>query len=474
MSYDFNTTYASDPWDGIESNERDWYDGILRERYSRQAVYSPLVTMKVDLNAHRARTIHFNELLPPRPNTSVIPNREMNASRLYMDGYQKKLTVQRYGNGMSLHRESEMFNYWSRNGDFGLIPIIQDSLGQAIVDHIDLLARNAFFTNPYSMMGTGSATGFSGITNAMKMNSDLIDAIRLGMKDRRVPWASLPVEFGAPSEIVCITSPGALYDLFREGSDPDDRRNTFVQANLYQEHTRLLIGEVGQYKGVRFVENNLSVLWNCGETEVQTPIKSAVVPGQGAPDPSTTAVDEVRYVGQADATHYIEVADASGFAADDKVTIHKLRHTAPTLVTAGGRGVLNGPRYDDPMLQDIEIHSVDTVSTPNRLILKEPYMMVGLDGNGLETDLGGTVFGYVTLGRNIHTALFLNPNQKNGIIAGVTQPPNLYFPPPVDDFMSIYRITYDMWLKYALWEPQVFEVAFLAGSNKGKGQPYIR
>src|SRR5215216_3190630 len=111
MAYDFNATYALDPWDAIQNNERPWYDGLLREVYQRQSVYSQRVSMQVDLTAMRSRTVTFNSLLPTRPNIASIPNREMNASRLYMDGYQNQITVLRYGNGMSLHRESEMFSY---------------------------------------------------------------------------------------------------------------------------------------------------------------------------------------------------------------------------------------------------------------------------------------------------------------------------------------------------------------------------
>lgn len=40
-----------------------------------------------------------------------------------------------YGNGFSLHRESDMFNYWERSGTAaGLLGIIQSALGQLIVD----------------------------------------------------------------------------------------------------------------------------------------------------------------------------------------------------------------------------------------------------------------------------------------------------------------------------------------------------
>lgn len=95
MAYNFNTTYALDPWENITTNERVWYDGLLRERYIRSAVYSPYATMKVNMNENNARTITFNELIPPRPYIGSIANRAMDASRLYTDGYQKQVTTLR-------------------------------------------------------------------------------------------------------------------------------------------------------------------------------------------------------------------------------------------------------------------------------------------------------------------------------------------------------------------------------------------
>lgn len=470
MSYNFNDTYSLDPWDQITLNERTWYDGLLREVYTRQSVYSNHVTMKVDLAAMRARTVVFNDLIPPRPNIGTIGNRDENASRLYTDSYQKQLTVQRYGNGMSLHRESEMFNYWNTNGDYGLRGIINRSLGQVMVDHLDLLAFNAFLTNPYSMFGVGSATGFGGIsTSTDKMSTDLLDAIWLGMQDRRVPWAAYanPFDWG---DIICITTPGAIYDLRREVTTNALAANQFVNIQNYANPNILtMAGEIGQYRGVRFVQSQLAELWNAGTVTAQTTITAAVAPGDGAPDPSTTSVDSVRYVGQPGATHSIAVASSASFSVGQKLTVHRVRYSG-----SDGKGVTNGVDITDPMRQDMVIAAIPDST---HISFKEPYMMTDTNtksGQGLETDLGGGVYGYITLGHNVHTAIFLNQSYKNGVVAGFAQPPRIYTPPPVDDYLSIYRITYDMWTKYALWEPQVFEVAFLAGSNKDKGTVFVR
>lgn len=377
-----------------------------------------------------------------------------------------------------------MFSYWKRNGALGLRQIINDSMSGVVVDHLDTLARNAFFINPYSMFGVGSASGFSAISNSTdRMGTDLLDAIWLGMRDRKVPWAALSQTF-EPAEIFCITTPGAIYDLKREIPAANTfASNKFVNIAEYANPELLMAGEIGTYRGVRFIESPMAELWNVGTIITQTSITAAVKPGDGAPDPATTAVDTVRYVGQPGATHTITVTSTTGFNVGEKVTVHKLRFntgsglglTNPKLgVVGGGVGGGGGVDFLDPMLQDMIIYSIPDST---HLVFQEPYMMTDTDANsgkGLETDLGGTVYGYVTKAANVHTAVFLNNTFKNGVVAGVAQPPRFYTPPAVDDFESIYRISYDTWTKYQLWEPQVFEVAFVAAPNKDKGIPYVR
>lgn len=87
--------YGVDPWNNIELNERPWYDPVLRDIYLRQSVYSQHVTMKVDLNGPKARTITFNDLIPPRPNIAPIAPRQMEATRLYGDSFQRQVTTER-------------------------------------------------------------------------------------------------------------------------------------------------------------------------------------------------------------------------------------------------------------------------------------------------------------------------------------------------------------------------------------------
>lgn len=469
-TYDFANYYGVDPWGDITLKERNWYDPLLRHFYQRASVYSQYVAMQVDMagpGTPKARTIYFNDIISPHPNIAPIGNRQQESSKLYSDSYQREVRTARYGNGMSLHRESQLFSYWELNGGgtgFGLIPIINRQLGQVIVDHFDLLARNAYFSNPNRMFGLNSASSFAGIDpsgggTSDKMTTELIDNVWLGMRDRPMPFSVLPQPYPMGNEIICITTAGCVHDLKREVGTSGAL--SFVEAQRYQQNTPLITGELGMYRGIRFIDNQLAKLENCGRVTAQTTITAAVVPGDGAADPATTLVEGVRRVGQPGATHYITVASTTGFEKNQRITIHRYRHDSTTLLARGYRGVLNGVDYEDPMALVIEIDSVLNSTT---LILKEPYMMTMDNGKGLEANLGGGVYGYVTYAQNIHTALFLTPN-NSGIIAGVAQQPILYTPKPNDDYESMYRVSYDFYVKYAVWEPRVFQMAFLVGAN---------
>lgn len=488
MSYSFETTYVLDPWENITQKERVWYDGQMREQYNRRAVYSPYTLMKVDLGIPHARTIYFNELISPRPNISSIGNREMNASRLYTDSYQKSITTKRYGNGVSLHRESEMFNYWQPEGgnqlnDNALRGLIDRVMGQVLVDHTDLLARNAFLKHPYPMFGHG-ATSFNNITvtDSNRLTTDVLDAIWLGMLDQRVPWAAYPQDVD-PGEILCITSPGATYDLKREVDSGGLVANKFVNLAEYGDAQRPLAGELGTYRQTRFLMSQMGILWNVGPIITQTGITAAVKPGDGSPDPRTTAVDGIRFVGQPASTHSITVTSSAGFNVGEKVTVHQYQFnvssglglTHPKLgVLTGGVSNGGGVDFTDPMAQDMIITNIPDGT---HLVFEEPYMMTdqGVDAlQGLETIVTGALYGYVTKATNIHTALFLNRKYRQGVISGFAQLPRFYRPIANDDYMSIYRLTYDFWSEYKPWDPQVYQVAFLVGSNNNKGVLYSR
>ena len=60
------------------------------------------------------------------------------------------------------------------------------------------------------------------------------------------------------------------------------------------------------------------------------------------------------------------------------------------------------------------------------------------------------------------------------IVAGVAQPPQFYELDPIDDFKAIYRFSYDQYMGYQPFRPEVFEVVFSAGTTRIKGRAAVQ
>jgi hypothetical protein len=90
----------------------------------------------------------------------------------------------------------------------------------------------------------------------------------------------------------------------------------------------------------------------------------------------------------------------------------------------------------------------------------------------MATDLGAGVYGYITKGRNIHSSIFVGG--PNGIVSGVAAPPRLHSPAPVDDFEMVQRFSWDSYMGYQPYAPEVFEVVFSAGTTRTKGAKVVQ
>jgi len=268
------------------------------------------------------------------------------------------------------------------------------------------------------------------------------------MAERNVPYAINPN--GIAGNIFCVTTPGALYDLRAQ-----DTSGEFIDVMKYADPSNVVANEIGTYHNVRFLQTNDACLYNCGPIDVQYAVAAPINAGDGAPAPSGT-VDGVYKVGQAGQTNYIQLAAfaADDFRVGDIVTLHIDRTNA--------YGVTNGVDFTDGHLDNFRVVTVDAGA--DRLTFDRPVM------ENFTTDLGGTVYGYITRGRNVHTALFLGGS--DGVVLGVGEAPRVMTPPPVDDFEEMQRFAWKAYIGYQVFEPKSFEVAFLAGTNRYSGQSY--
>lgn len=447
----FDTYYGSEPWSGVTTNQRQWYDPFLREVFYREAIYSRYVTAQFNIagpNSPQTTRMTITSLIPPHGNSDPLSLRQMWMPSSYMDTFSRDIIFSRFGSKMALHKYDDLITYWKKDGVGGLRRIVNSGLGTQMVQIMDKLARNAFFDAPYKLFGDSAATGFGGLEAGDKMTTTLVDSVRLGMAERGVPFitSSGDTSFQG-AQPLCITSPGVIHDLIREAAGSAGSHNQFVDIAKYADPSRVLRGEIGTYRGVRFIEHPAAILYNCGEIEHQTTIAASVAAGQGA---SPDLVDSVRTTGQPDATNYITVADASGFEVNDYVTLHVDRTSS--------FGVTNGVDYRDGKMVVLRVEKIDGNNISFQYPLLEPW----------DVDLGGGVYGYVTKGRHVHASLFLGA--MDGVVMGVGQPPRIYTPLPVDDFESMYRVSWDGFFKYQLYEPSSFEVVFTTGTNRTKGR----
>lgn len=444
---DFDTFYSSEPWSTILTNQRQWYDPFLRDYYYKNAIYSRFVTAQFNNGSVNAKTMSVTSLIAPHANSNELGLRQLWLPSSYVDSFQRDITFSRYGQKLALHEYDPLITYWQTNPSGGLKTIINQQIGRLMVETLDKLARNAFLTNSFKLIGDGSQTGFDQVQSGHFLGNATVEDIQLGMKERGVPYAQLAMEQGSMTNLFCITTPGETRKM-REGTAANDWWDVIKYANPQAA----MKGEVGAWKGTRFIETNDACLYNCGEIYTQTTLGAAVHAGDGAPAPASP-VDGVYKVGQpSGVVNYLPVASSAGFAVNDIVTIHVARTTA--------NGVTNGVDFTDGKLENRRIVALNTGGA-NRIILDRPIL------EDFATDLGGTVFGYVTKGRHIHTATFIGGT--DGVVLGVARQPKIHTPKPVDDFDSVYRVSWDAYLGYQLFEPTVFENWFGAGPNRVKG-----
>jgi hypothetical protein len=450
--------YADNPWEVVDKNQREWYDPDLIDNFRQKSVFAPTITfVKNMMGDVRATKMTVTGLIDPHPDFSTLTSRQLWMNAMHIDSRSIEIVFQRYGGKVAYHEYDDMITYWKKNNKQGIRSIVNGALGNHQVDVLDLLARNAYIKGAldsgYNLFTSGSATNFAEIGVNEKFDIDIAMDIWLGMANRNVA-AALGAN-GAADSIICYTTPGVIYDIQKE---PE-----WVSIRQYADLQSVLKYEVGAYKNVRFVQTPKCTLWNTGEVIVRYPISAAVTAGDGAPAPGSTKVDATYKVGQTTGgiTNYIQFGTAttgsiSDIHVNDLVTFHK------TVTSA--YGVADGVDFNEGTAITRRVVAVDI---PNRrLVLDLPIMIDFI------TDLGGGVYGYVTKARHIHSSIFIGGPQ--GIVAGSALAPRFHTPRPIDDFESIYRFSWDAYLGYQTYAPEVFEVVFSAGSYRVKGPTAVQ
>lgn len=453
MSFDVN--YPDNPWEGLATNQVKKYDPILREFWVPRKVYSNFTAASVDTRGMpNTNSMEVTSIILPRTNTTPLSARQlwMDASRF--DSASRTVSTQRNGAKVAYHDEDPLITYWRTSGG-GLSAIrelVNRGLGKMMSEMSEILIRNAFLSNSYKMYGDGSGNSFNDVdTYTKRLTTSQLEEISLGMKIRGVPFA----QGEGPAKLVAITTPSVTFDLLREASATGNE-DAFIDVMKYAHAERIFKGEIGTYKGVRFIETNYAYLLNCGPIIRQTTITAAHNAGDGV-NPNVK-VDGVYAVGQTSGiTNYIQLADVGeegaedAFVENDMISLHLTRGST--------FGVPNGALYTEGTKFDSRIVAVDYDN--NRIVLEDPLPW------DFNTDLGSGVYGYATKARHLSTTTFIGG--MDGVLQAIKHPPRLHAPVAVDDFASVHRFSFDQRIGYHVWEPRVFEVHVGAGTYRFKG-----
>jgi N4-gp56 family major capsid protein len=445
---DFDLYYSDEPFSIMDKNQRTWLDPDLIDLWRRNSVFKPLITFTKNLGDVRATSMTVTELLDPPADYTALNVRQIWMPSMHIDSRAIEITFQHYGNKIAYHKYDDMITYWKLNNQAGLRAIAKGALGHSEVDMNDMLARNAILMGALdSGYGyyAGGGTSLADLAVGDLFTPNMAMDVWLGMANRGV--ASALGASGAANSIICFTSPGVIYDVQNNAA--------WKTTKEYLGDESLLNYEVGSYKNVRFVQTPKCTLWNCGEIIAEATIDQPVYPGDGAPDPTTTKVDGTYKMGQTSAgiKHHIHLTATSGslgsFLVNDIVTIHKTK--------TSDYGITNGVDFNEGTLINRRITAIngDEV-TFDQPILFDYSEIVAADD-----------YGYVTKARNVHASIFVGGPQA--LVAGVSQAPQFYQNDPIDDFKAVYRFSWDQYLGYSTFRPEVLEVVFSAGTTRMKG-----
>lgn len=442
---DFDANYPSSPWGNITTNQRKYYEAKLqRDYWATHSIFGKFVETQFNLGAVDAKTMSLTNIIQPQANFNAIGNSTLWGPSSRIDSASRDVTFNHYFGKLAFGKFDRMVTYWKNDNDQGLAAIVREALGEMQTTQLEYLARNAFLSHARKLIGDGSLSGFNQVISSTLLSSAIIEDVHLGMAERNIPYAIAPD--GQANAIFCLTTPGVIRGI-RESATAGD----WLDVMKYNSTMKIANREIGTWKGVRFVQSNLACLYNTGPVTTQTSVSAAITQGDGAQEASFGGlVNGVWTVGQqSGVTRYITVTSAAGFAVGDFVTIHTNRTST--------NGVTNGVDFLDGTQELREIRKISS----NQISFDKPIMET------FSTDLGGGIYAWMTKGRHIHTATFIGG--PGGVALGVSQKPEIYTPDElgiIDDVRGMYRFTWDAFLGYAPFTPEVYECWIGAAKNR--------
>ena len=425
-------------------------------------------------------------IFPAHINHNPIGIYQRATTGIYFDIYKRKVYARkRWGAKIQWDEMDTWITRYGNDTDSLISAVLRKMLAANIVGQMENICRDGFFDHiPHKFMYNGEpfslgTNDFSNLPRGPEGAFDLkvLEDTRLRLMTRteflRRAWGtySQPVP-GANfmnSVLVMMTS-GTWWYIQNSGMDVE-----YMQLLSMLSDERIINGGTVQYRGWSTFQDTGShgmVLHNAGVIDEQVAVTEPINYGDGAPDPATTAVDNLYYVGQsAPVKHYIQCSTLAGnIQPGDFVSIHTQRTSQ--------WGITDGVDWQDGKTVVAEVYDVDT--TNNRIILRRP-LTEEFKSPTSYTSLGGvaasgTAFAFVTKAQDVHPVIVVGSRGSTQFVRRLHPDKSFvrYHTPSDDnvDFPSINRVTANWYGEVNPWEPDVVEIYFTAAPNANRGATY--
>jgi hypothetical protein len=401
------------------------------------------------------------------PNHNPIDNRAKYISAEYVDSRERRLRARyRYGSKVQFERHDRLVNQWRTQGLPGFVDgILRVHLNATIVGTMEKLARDALLTMGTIHTYAGNATSVAGLaaSTSYTLNPATLRDVKLKLSVRS-KWALQNFgDYANPipgsNLYLVITTPGVFHSIV------DNLNGEFVQRHTALGNQSIMNLDMIEYEGFLFMQSWDAALFNMGPLSKQVAVIEAVNGGDGAPDPDSTAVDNLWYVGQGSSgiKHYVQCSDfgTNDFEVGDFVTLHTAR--------TNSWGVTDGVDVTDGESRVYEVYEVDAVN--NRLVFRTP-VMASYDVQKSYSSLSGqassgAAFAFVTKALHVQPAYIFGA--RGGLRFAMKQPVQIYNPPAFDDYESVIRVTWDVFGEMNRWNTDLWEVHMAVGSWGNRG-----
>jgi len=407
----------------LPAGQRTYYEAKLLENLRLKSILVPFCKVKEDFQGRDTGKITYTEVLDTEPDWNPETESTVWMSGAHLDSRTISLDLEIHGDVLKVTDYSELVNYWN-GGD--LRGLVNGKLGQNMIDHLDICARNAFLAHPNPVFA-GTATSLATLGASDIFTPDMAEKARIHLEENEIPGVASMDDSGIQT-IACVTTPRVIYDI-RNAAGTE-----WTEVQNYHSTGRRFSGEVGTWAGVRFIKTNRMKLRNAGAVIAQDTLVTATVPGQGA----AATVDTVYSVGQNTSTRYITVVDVTGFAVGQYVTI------SSQSTHAGG----TAPVFSDGTQEVRRIVAINT--GPKQIILDKPLLKPHAAGD------------FITKGIDLHGSNFLG---GPSVVYGIGERPHPFPLPVIDDLGMIRRFAWRGFLKFQQFRPEYTELLFSAGSN---------